>query len=200
MKKKLALSIAAAAMVGTLAVGGTLAWFTDTETATNVVTMGNVNISILESETGVEGSYTTQDGAGLVFDEKFVPNATIGKYVKIENTGENSAYIRVKVNVEGLGADKELGLNYNTTDWTKEGDYYYYNDKVEVGGDTEVLFSEVTVPSDLGNDYTGDSISIIINAEAIQADNSGNTAQAAFGNIEGQVPDFEDSTSVDEAE
>ena len=31
MKKKLVLSLAAAAMVGTLAVGGTLAWFTDTE-------------------------------------------------------------------------------------------------------------------------------------------------------------------------
>ena len=43
MKKKYALALAAAAMVGTLAVGGTLAWFTDTETATNVVTMGNVD-------------------------------------------------------------------------------------------------------------------------------------------------------------
>ena len=32
MKKKYALALAAAAMVGTLAVGGTLAWFTDTET------------------------------------------------------------------------------------------------------------------------------------------------------------------------
>ena len=42
MKKKLVLSLAAAALVGTLAVGGTLAWFTDTETATNVVTTGNV--------------------------------------------------------------------------------------------------------------------------------------------------------------
>ena len=39
MKKKVALTAAAVALVGTLAVGGTLAWFTDTETATNVVTM-----------------------------------------------------------------------------------------------------------------------------------------------------------------
>ena len=35
-------------MVGSLAVGGTLAWFTDTETATNVVTMGNVDITLSE--------------------------------------------------------------------------------------------------------------------------------------------------------
>ena len=51
MKKKVALTAAAVAMVGTLAVGGTLAWFTDTETATNVVTMGEVDIKL--SEDGV---------------------------------------------------------------------------------------------------------------------------------------------------
>ena len=48
MKKKVALTAAAVALVGTLAVGGTLAWFTDTETATNVVTMGEVDIRLSE--------------------------------------------------------------------------------------------------------------------------------------------------------
>ena len=57
MKKKYALALAAAAMVGTLAVGGTLAWFTDTETATNVVTMGNVDITL--SENGGEDGRST---------------------------------------------------------------------------------------------------------------------------------------------
>ena len=58
MKKKLVLSLAAAALVGTLAVGGTLAWFTDTETATNVVTTGNVDIAWFEGDGNVEKKIT----------------------------------------------------------------------------------------------------------------------------------------------
>ena len=52
MRRKVALTAAAVAMVGTLAVGGTLAWFTDTETATNVVTLGNVDIVLNEDGKG----------------------------------------------------------------------------------------------------------------------------------------------------
>ena len=71
MKKKLVLSLAAAAMVGTLAVGGTLAWFTDTETATNVVTTGHVDISVMEKDKA-DKEYTVQDDAGLKLDGKYV--------------------------------------------------------------------------------------------------------------------------------
>ena len=46
MKKKYALALATAAMVVTQTVGGSLDWFTGTETATNVVTMGIVDISL----------------------------------------------------------------------------------------------------------------------------------------------------------
>ena len=58
MKKKVALTAAAVALVGTLAVGGTLAWFTDTETATNVVTMGKVDI-LLKEDGGTDGNKVT---------------------------------------------------------------------------------------------------------------------------------------------
>ena len=67
MKKKLVLSLAAAALVGTLAVGGTLAWFTDTETATNVVTTGNVDIAWFEGDGNVEKKMCIRDRGGTAY-------------------------------------------------------------------------------------------------------------------------------------
>lgn len=47
-KKKLVLAIAACTLSLTLAFGGTLAYMTDTEGATNTVTVGRVNIDLEE--------------------------------------------------------------------------------------------------------------------------------------------------------
>ena len=44
MKKRTKLITAAVSLGALMTVGGTLAWFTDSETATNVVTTGNVNV------------------------------------------------------------------------------------------------------------------------------------------------------------
>ena len=50
MKKKTILVAAIAVMlVAALVVGGTLAYFTDKDNATNTFTVGNVNIELLES-------------------------------------------------------------------------------------------------------------------------------------------------------
>ena len=49
MKRKISLGIAAVAMVLTVAIGGTLAYFTDRDEATNVITMGKVHISLVET-------------------------------------------------------------------------------------------------------------------------------------------------------
>ena len=93
MKKKYALALAAAAMVGTLAVGGTLAWFTDTETATNVVTMGNVDITLSEAG-GEDGAII--DG-GLEYTD-VMPGDKFQKTVTIKNNG-NDAYVRAVITV-----------------------------------------------------------------------------------------------------
>lgn len=97
MKKKVALTAAAVALVGTLAVGGTLAWFTDTETATNVVTMGKVDI-LLKEDGGTDGNKVTSP-EGLEY-KNVMPGDKFQKAVSIENKG-NDAYVRVKIVVSG---------------------------------------------------------------------------------------------------
>lgn len=49
-KKKILIAIAALCIMATIAIGGTLAYLTDTKTATNTFTVGNVKIELLESQ------------------------------------------------------------------------------------------------------------------------------------------------------
>lgn len=84
MKKKIALSIAAIALVICCAVGGTLAWLTDkTGPVTNTFTVGNIDITLAET-TG--NSY------------KMVPGNTITKDPKVTVEGGSEAcWLFVKV-------------------------------------------------------------------------------------------------------
>lgn len=62
MKKKTILVAAIAVMlVAALVVGGTLAYFTDTKSATNTFTVGNVKIDLIESTYHREGNDNSGD-------------------------------------------------------------------------------------------------------------------------------------------
>lgn len=184
MKKKVALTAAAVALVGTLAVGGTLAWFTDTETATNTITTGHVDNEIWEASSSElvpdNSKYSKQDDAGITFTQKFVPMAKVGKHVKVKiNEDSEKAYVRVKVSLPSELTNPGEGIApaviaYNTVDWTKLGDYYYYNYPVGPGEFTSDLFSSITLPN-WGNNMIErkgtEALNIGIQADSIQADN-----------------------------
>lgn len=174
MKKKslmlCAVSLVAVALIG---VGGTLAYFTDREEATNVVTMGHVDIELDEPnyQPGEDGVY-----------ENVVPNMTITKDPTITvEEGSEDCYVRAKLEITGLEglvkdnttyADMLLaGININTEDWyLGEDGYYYYNEKMEAG-DSVSLFTTVKIPEKWGNEVVGREFDIVVSAEAIQFDN-----------------------------
>lgn len=194
MKKKVALTAAAVALVGTLAVGGTLAWFTDTETATNVVTTGHVDISVMEKDSAA-GTYEEKNDSGLTLDGKYVPNATVDKFVTVKNNNNSSkAWIRVKIEMPDSMNDAVLkGMDEkwikNTADSSDE--YYYYTDAVDANQSTEELITGIQLPN-WGNDMTDqgtlntetnkidNGINIEVIAEAVQADNIADTCVDAF--------------------
>lgn len=177
MKKKVALTAAAVAMVGTLAVGGTLAWFTDTETATNVVTTGNVDIAIYETK-NEDPEYEwqksdIQNDEGLVYsgeDNKgLTPGEELTKRVAVGNEGNNDALIKVEITFPN---EVEYALNNDGT-WYNDGKGgFYYLGVVEPGNFTTDLLESLTIKPELGNNYTNLSeIEVGIKAYAIQADN-----------------------------
>jgi predicted ribosomally synthesized peptide with SipW-like signal peptide len=54
-KKKVVLIVASLCMVLMLAIGGTIAYFTDTDEATNTFTVGNVKIDLIEQQRSEDG-------------------------------------------------------------------------------------------------------------------------------------------------
>ena len=79
-KKKLIVLVASLVMVLTLAIGGTLAYFTSEDDATNVFTMGNVKIDLKED---------------FEQNSELAPGLKINKDAWVVNTGTKDAYVRV---------------------------------------------------------------------------------------------------------
>ena len=195
MKKKLVLSLAAAAMVGTLAVGGTLAWFTDTETAVNVVTTGNVDIAWYEGADGDSLKKVDEDYKGMQFGDTkpVVPGQNLDKMAVVKNEGKNPAYVRAQIEVldekgqpvteADLALLEFVGLNDK---WEEDGGYYYYKDVVDTkkpGNQTEPIMTDVKVKPSANNEELADKkFTINLLAEAVQSDELGvDNCKAAFG-------------------
>lgn len=87
-KRKLLLVASALLMVAILGFGGTLAYLTDTDHATNVFTTGNVKIDLIET-----------------FDPenaKLIPGIDVNKDVVVKNVGSEPAYVRVHIAIPTL--------------------------------------------------------------------------------------------------
>lgn len=105
MKKKITAIALVVCLVAVAIVGGSLAYFTDEEKATNTFTVGGVKIDLIEQERGENGLQNfTQDKVlmpivGSAQGEKDqygqpVAKNYVDKMVTIENTGKSDAYIR----------------------------------------------------------------------------------------------------------
>ena len=143
MKKKIISLCLVVALGATAVIGGTLAYFTDTDEATNVVTFGNVKIEQMEQE---------RDGSEFVQNQNIVPavltkltkdNVTVNGYtfpirslagnyndkiVSVKNTGTNPAYIRTIIAVPSInGYDDDPDATFNPLHWN-------YLDASDFGG------------------------------------------------------------------
>ena len=104
MKKRIVTIALVVALVAIAAVG-TLAYFTDTDKATNTFAVGNVEIKLIEQQRGENGLVPSEQNKKLYpivgsaqgeKDEYGMPTAKnyVDKMVTIENTGSEKAYIR----------------------------------------------------------------------------------------------------------
>ena len=106
MKKKLIAISMVVAMLAVAIVGGSLAYFTDKDEATNTFTVGGVKIALIEQERDGQGGLQTftQDKVLMPIvgsaqgekDELGQPVAKnyVDKIVTIKNTGKSAAYVR----------------------------------------------------------------------------------------------------------
>lgn len=182
-KRKTAVLACSAALVGVVGIGATLAYFTDSDEATNVVTMGHVDISLREASDSAEGKgANTITEEGLAFDN-IMPGDRISKIptIVVESDSQD-AYVRMKMEIT-TDADSDISAadlaelesrlsNQITegTGWAFDGEYYYYN-QVMSEGESIDFFRTVSIPETWKNNTADDTFTIQLTAEAIQAEN-----------------------------
>lgn len=201
MKKKTILMAAIAVMlVAVLVVGGTLAYFTDTKSATNTFTMGNVKITLDETNVNdPQGARVTENTYNVY------PGAVVTKDPVVHNTGKNAAYIRATVNVsnwmnlvaayypdfketfpnDGYKAALNLLVGELGEGWSvvgvEAGDTFTigqfdakfilkYDGKLAADESTTAMFQTVTIPAGIDNVNADSLSSVKVVAQAIQAD------------------------------
>lgn len=153
MNKKILAMTMCAAMLAVAVIGGTLAYFTDTDAKNNVFTTGNVEIELIENfgdndpdtpekllpATGSAQAGTLQNG--------------ITKEVTVKNTGSEDAFVRVHIAIPTIldngnpdfdAGKNVLHFNYKADsigegkwDWSKttgapyDGDWNYYETVID---------------------------------------------------------------------
>lgn len=142
MKKKIIALCLIVALAATAVIGGTLAYFTDTDEATNTFTAGGVKIALVERQRGGKDDEKTlvpfENGKNLmpivgsaqgeqeVVDGVMLPTAEnyVDKIISIKNTGVSDAYVRVFVAVPTAlqnGQTPNAPL-YDVLHWNFNGD------------------------------------------------------------------------------
>lgn len=208
-KKKIAIAIAAAALAGTCAIGGTLAWLTSTDTVTNTFTVGNVMLDVTETgETSGSNSYTIAPGDPFKKDpEVTLKGGSQDSYVFA--TIVNSTTGDSRITPEGIANDDAVGTKIANGAWeliyvnvaqngTSTHVYRYTGNRLAEGKDyisapsedlaLGDLFGTATLNSEFDVDGTSSSTAIegdiVVKGYAIQAA-SFDTWQEAYAALQG---------------
>lgn len=100
MKKKITVISLVVALIAIAVVGGSLAWFNDTDTVTNTFVIGDIDIEQYEKDSN--GGNFVQNQTMLPIVNTTAPSSDVNyidKVVTVENTGKNDAYVRTYVAV-----------------------------------------------------------------------------------------------------
>ena len=189
MNKKKTFSLAVILICLSVLGSGTLAYFTDSTTAHNVITTGNIDIELQETQ--------LQDGKEVAYNQEVfgvMPGTDVSKIVRVSNEGNNDAWVRVAVTkritlADGTPCkeDPNLIIRYNLgtapEQWTYMQDegYYYYNSILKAGQETTPLFKDVLFDKKMGNEYQNSTAQVYVYAQATQVDNNGETVFDAQG-------------------
>lgn len=180
MKKKLTAVALVVCMLAIMLVGASLAYFTDKDEATNVFTVGNVDITLTEPNWTSTGS---QDAPEVY------PGERLDKDPTVENVGANPCFVRIKVT--GLNClanacaqntpvnDTLITVEGVNQDWMLYEGYYYYTKVLPVDDDpktegvkedqTPACFTGIRMPTALVNGNATDEFHVDVYAEAVQA-------------------------------
>ena len=205
MNKKKILVLALAICLFAILSVGTLAWFSDSDSVKNEFHVATstedpddiFSVALQEKvDTDGDGIAETTTDVGAEYADIY-PATKLVKEPFVTNTGSYDQYIRVLVTVDAaydalVGDLTQTFEGFDPALWTAAGKttendkvtYTYYLDAILKPDEAKTLFTHVVIPAELTeNDFAAldaGTFTMEIVAEAVQADNTGDTAQAAF--------------------
>ncbi len=186
MSKKKIIGLCIAGVLAVGSIGGSLAWFTSSDSVTNPFTTASTdNPSDPNSGIKIHEDFNKEDA------DNTLPGDTVTKQVNVINKATYDQLIRVKIKKvwkDAKGEEKpdldtkNINLNFenNLTDsnkpeegkWIEGSDgYYYYNGIVNPDGQTANLLESVTLSKDTTNEFKGLKFDVTVNSEGVQAAN-----------------------------
>ena len=121
MKKKILTICLIVALAATAIIGGTLAYFTDKDEATNTFAVGNVKIDLIEQQKGANGLENFVSGKTLLPGTS--DKNAVSKIVTVKNTGANDAWVWVDLKIPAYLVSNEYPSNEskNALHWNSYG-------------------------------------------------------------------------------
>ena len=166
----------------------TLAYFTDTAVARNVITSGGVDIAIEEWQETPEGMIPYPDQHIRV-----MPATQVSKIVTVR-TLDAQSFIRVKLplplqdsndqlmDIDAEEMEKSIHLIMNNQDWTEKDGWWYYGAAVNTNEVTLPLMTAVEFDGpNMNNEYHKTTLQIHLIAQGVQAANNVTNAIEAMG-------------------
>ena len=207
MKKKITMIALVVALVAIMVVGGTLAYFTDKDMDTNVMTIGKVEIDQIED--------FDEDTVILPYED-VVGIDLRNKVVTVKNTGTEPAYIRTLVAFEDTNgaadlvhakwdsafADEKLNAklaadNVEVNGTSYEVWYVVYPDALDVGATSGESLQSVWADVTAGNDWAngvGGEYTVLVLSQAVQS--TGWDAETAAEALDAAFPGINEAATV----
>ena len=154
-------------------IGGSVAYFTTEDTATNAVSSSNVKIELVLLEDDGEGNMVPVSGEKTV-----VPGEGVMRTASIKNTGSEVAWVRIKM---PRPDEIELWQETDPDIWTEKDDCFYYNTPLKPGKTTDPLYFGVEFDESLGNDDSGKKLSLLLKGQGVQHVHNGEVVTDAQG-------------------
>ena len=115
MKKKIIIIAISVIILAMTIASATTAYFTDTDVAVNEFTVGNVDITLTETNANYDGTPIYDDNDDGVYEfGRLYPGRTYTKTAVIENTGTEDAYLAARITLESAGLDNRFLTNEGT--------------------------------------------------------------------------------------
>ena len=150
-------------IVASVSAHSIMAYLSDGDETSNLLTIGGNNISIDEEYE----------------PEPIEPGEKITKKVRIQNDGPNTCYVRVRAVFSDSDVGQYAAIDWNTTDWVynKQDEFYYYVWPVTEGEKTSYLMTSVMFEENIP-EYDVKDVELIVYAESYQADGFSNYTEA----------------------